>query len=78
MDLNPDYFYRISIGMNKKRAAESERQHDTPNWISLVSQKVRALQFGSVLITVHEGKVTQIESAEKIRIQSDSPTRPNS
>jgi hypothetical protein len=37
------------------------------DWIDVVIQKVSSLRFGSVQITVHDGKVTQIESIEKTR-----------
>jgi hypothetical protein len=48
----------------------SERRSDEPNpleWIEVVRQNVANLRFGSVQITVHDGRVTQIESIEKIR-----------
>lgn len=41
---------------------------DTAEWLDVVSRKVVGLRFGSVHITVHDGKVTQIESVEKTRI----------
>jgi hypothetical protein len=28
-------------------------------WLEVVREKVRAIRFGSVLVTVHEGRVTQ-------------------
>jgi hypothetical protein len=34
-----------------------------------VSDLLRKLEFGSVLIVVHEGRVVQIEMAEKIRLR---------
>lgn len=37
------------------------------DWIEVVIQKVSSLRFGSVQITVHDGKVTQVESVEKTR-----------
>lgn len=36
-------------------------------WIEVVRQKVANLRFGSVQITVHDGRVTQVESVEKTR-----------
>jgi hypothetical protein len=41
---------------------------DSAEWLDVVSRKVAGLRFGSVHITVHDGKVTQIESVEKTRI----------
>ena len=36
-------------------------------WLEVVRQKVGNLRFGSVQITVHDGRVTQVESIEKTR-----------
>ena len=35
--------------------------------MEVVSRKVASLRFGSIQITVHDGKVTQVESIEKTR-----------
>jgi hypothetical protein len=40
-------------------------------WLEVVRSKVAAIRFGSVQITVHEGRVTQVESLEKTRIAPD-------
>lgn len=50
-------------------------------WLDVVRQKVAGIRFGSVQITVHEGRVTQIESLEKTRFPTadeaaDAPKRP--
>jgi hypothetical protein len=37
------------------------------SWEKAIQEAVRSLRFGSVVVTVHEGKVTQIEKREKIR-----------
>lgn len=37
-------------------------------WIDIVKDKVNAMRFGSVQIIVHEGRVTQVESTEKTRL----------
>lgn len=44
--------------------------HDAePNdWFDVVREKVNHLRFGSVVVTVHDGFVTQVESIEKTRI----------
>jgi hypothetical protein len=39
-----------------------------PDWLRIVRDKVEALRFGVVLITVHDGRVTQIECTEKTRL----------
>jgi hypothetical protein len=38
------------------------------SWLEVVRRKVEAIRFGSVQITVHEGRVTQVEAIEKTRI----------
>lgn len=37
------------------------------NWLDIVERQVRALRFGSVQITVHEGRVVQVETSVKVR-----------
>ena len=39
----------------------------TAEWLEIVRKNVAGLRFGSVQITVHEGRVTQVESIEKTR-----------
>jgi len=38
-----------------------------------ILKAIQALRFGSVEITVHDGRVTQIEKREKLRISSAHP-----
>jgi hypothetical protein len=45
----------------------NEKAADEPEWLEVVRQKVASLQFGSVSITVHHGRVTVVESTEKAR-----------
>jgi len=48
----------------------------TETWEKAVHEAIRSLRFGSVVVVVHEGKVTQIEKREKIRPQAaDAPDR---
>lgn len=37
------------------------------DWFEVVRKNVANLRFGSVVITVHDGRVTQVESIEKTR-----------
>lgn len=41
-------------------------------WIEIVRRKVGAMRFGSVLLTIHDGRVTQVEATEKTRIASET------
>lgn len=40
-------------------------------WLEVVRRKVAGIRFGSVQITVHDGRVTQVESLEKTRFVPD-------
>jgi hypothetical protein len=44
--------------------SETQQQE---SWERAVREAIRSLRFGSVVVVVHEGKVTQIEKREKIR-----------
>jgi hypothetical protein len=50
----------------------NEQQHES--WEKAVQEAIRSLRFGSVVVVVHEGKVTQIEKREKIR-PDEKPVR---
>lgn len=39
-------------------------------WLEIVRKNAANLRFGSVQITVHDGRVTQVESIEKTRFIS--------
>jgi hypothetical protein len=44
------------------------------DWLEIVRKNVENLRFGSVQITVHDGRVTQVESIEKTRfIANEAP-----
>lgn len=45
-----------------------------PDWLDLVRQKVAALRFGVVQLVVHDGRVVQIESTEKVRLERPTPS----
>lgn len=47
------------------------------DWLEIVRKNVSNLRFGSVQITVHDGRVTQVESIEKTRFvaaRDEGPT----
>ena len=37
------------------------------NWAQVVQQQVTSLRFGVVQITVHDGRVVQVETTERLR-----------
>ena len=45
-----------------------------PAWLALVREKVEGLRYGVVQLTVHDGRVTQIERTEKTRLAGQRET----
>lgn len=43
--------------------------NDSEAWLEIVERQVRGLKFGSVQITVHDGRVVQVETSSKIRFE---------
>ncbi|MDR5170642.1 YezD family protein [Methylobacillus flagellatus] len=41
--------------------------------IQEILRSIDLLRFGSIEITVHDGRVTQIERREKVRFNNDTP-----
>ena len=37
-------------------------------WLEIVRRKVAGMRFGSIQLTIHEGRVTQVEATEKTRL----------
>jgi hypothetical protein len=50
-------------------------QDNSPEWLSIVREKVETLRYGVVQIVVHDSKVTQIERTERTRIESRQNSR---
>ena len=47
----------------------SEVDERNSGWLEAVQNRVAALRFGAVEIVVHDGRVVQIQTTEKIRIE---------
>jgi hypothetical protein len=47
------------------------------DWERAVVEAIRALRYGSVEIVVHEGRVVQIETREKVRFDQAGRRRPD-
>jgi len=54
---------------------QHENSASNQEWMDVVLSKIQNLRFGSVQITVHEGRVTLVESIEKTRFTSDSKSK---
>lgn len=44
------------------------------DWIELVREKAGLLRYGSLHITIHDGRITQIDVLEKHRLQDSGGT----
>ena len=42
-----------------------------PDWLELVRAQVTNLRYGVIQLVVHNGRVTQIERTEKLRLADD-------
>jgi len=59
----------------KSNSKQNETSASNNEWMDVVLSKIENLRFGSVQITVHEGRVTLVESIEKTRFTADSKTK---
>jgi hypothetical protein len=41
------------------------------DWLALVQKQVTSLRFGVVQITVHGGRVVQVETTERLRFENN-------
>lgn len=44
------------------------------DWVAEVTRSIASLRYGSIEITIHEERVTQIERREKVRFQQEIET----
>jgi len=51
------------------------KQHPSEPWIEIIRRKVGAMRFGSVQLTIHDGRVTQVEATEKTRLPAEGDAR---
>lgn len=41
-----------------------------PSWVTLVGERLAGLRYGVLQITVHDGRITQIDRTERLRLAS--------
>lgn len=46
-----------------------------PIWVERILRSLAGLKYGSVLITVHDGRIVQIDRTEKSRFDSEPVAR---
>jgi hypothetical protein len=56
----------------------AESKNTDASWLDLVKAQVEHLRYGVVQLVVHEGRVTQIETTEKVRLPHSRESRPAS
>ena len=44
-----------------------------PAWIRALREAVGSMRYGSVEVQVHDGRVVQVETREKVRFSEDRP-----
>lgn len=53
------------------------KNSDNASVTNEITKAIQSLKFGSIEITVHDGKVTQIEKREKVRFENQNiPNKP--
>jgi hypothetical protein len=40
-----------------------------PEWLDVLNERIKGLRFGKVELVIHQGKVTQFETTEKVRFE---------
>ena len=54
--------------VSKREAGAASKDEHKLAWLELVREQVASLKFGTVLITVHDARVVQVEKNEKVRL----------
>lgn len=44
------------------------------NWLNIVRAKADGIRFGTIQVVIHDGRITQIESTEKTRLEDRTVT----
>jgi hypothetical protein len=58
--------------MQEESKSEKTKEAD---WLALVQQHVQSLRYGVVQIVVHDGRVTQVEKTERVRLDQSAQGR---
>jgi hypothetical protein len=53
---------------NRNEISRAAREETKLAWLELVREQIASLRFGTVLITVHDSRVVQVEKNEKVRL----------
>jgi hypothetical protein len=61
----------MSEHVNNELRVERDDAGSEPKWVRAVRDQVQSLRFGTVLISVHEGRVVQVERTERLRFEHE-------
>jgi hypothetical protein len=62
--------------MNDNHTKAANDRGAAQDWRAVVEKFVGSVPFGVVEIVIHEGRVTQIEKTERVRLASNESKRP--
>jgi hypothetical protein len=65
----PDYHRKVADEQAPQKRASSELTDEEREVLEKVAGIVRKIQFGTVVLVIQDGKVVQIEMAEKFRLR---------
>ena len=58
------------MAITKLDRSEPLSAPESPTWLDPLLNAIKQLRFGSVEITVHDGRIVQIERKEKLRFET--------
>lgn len=53
--------------MNNKDRQNSYCETHQGQWVAVVKEYIKQLNYGEVHLTIHDGRVVQVEKTEKVR-----------
>lgn len=56
-----------------RRAAAPAPSATVEDWLAHVQHQLAGVRYGSLQIVVHDGRIMQVESTERIRLQPPAP-----
>jgi hypothetical protein len=62
--------------MNDNHTKAANDRGAAQDWRAVVEKFVGSVRFGVVEIVIHEGRVTQIEKTERVRLASSDSKKP--
>lgn len=51
-------------------SATTRNDEASPSWLQVVRSQVASVRYGSVILTIHDARVVQVEKQERVRLDS--------